>query len=215
MRPLRFLVADDHDLVRKGICATLVARPGWLVVGEARDGREAVEKTNALGPDVIVMDIAMPHLNGVEATRQITQDAPSARVLMLTAHESETLVGESVNAGARGYVLKTDAASCLIQGSTALFRNQRFFTPRVAAMAPVLRLRKAAKTESVAGQLTRRQREILQLLAEGKSSKQIGAALELSIKTVETHRTHIMTRLDCHSIVALVRYAIRNYIIEP
>ncbi len=215
MQPLRFLVADDHELVRKGICAILVKQPGWVVAAEARDGREAVEKTEALSPDLIVMDIGMPRLNGLGATRQITQSAPQAKVLMLTAHRSEELVREAVDAGARGYMLKADTVPCLIKGATALRRNRSFFSPRVAAMVHVLNLKKPRRPEILtANDLTPRQREILQLLAEGMSNRQIGLALELSVKTVETYRTHIMSRLECHSISGLVRYAIRNHIIE-
>jgi DNA-binding NarL/FixJ family response regulator len=164
---------------------------------------------------LIVMDIGMPRLNGLDARRQITQSAPQAKVLMLTAHRSEKLVSEAVDAGARGYMLKADTVPCLIKGAVALRRNRIFFSPRVAAMARALRVKKSGRTGILmANDLTPRQREILQLLAEGKSNRQIGLALELSVKTVETHRIHIMSRLDCHSISGLVRYAIRNHILE-
>jgi DNA-binding NarL/FixJ family response regulator len=199
----------------------LQEQPGWVVAAEASDGREAVDKARQIKPDIMVIDISMPGLNGLEATRQITRTMSQTRVLVLTMHESDSLIREVLDAGARGYLLKTDAGSDLIKAVDALRRNQTFFTPKVAEMVLDGYLNKKPpkpdeRDSSVtASRLTPRQREILQLLAEGKSSKEVAAALGLSIKTAETHRANIMSRLNCHSVSDLVRYAIRNQIIQP
>lgn len=217
MAPLRLLVADDHEVVRKGLCALLSAQPGWEVAAEASDGREAVEKAKKFKPDVTVLDIGMPYLNGLEAARQILKEVSSTKVLILTMHDSDALIREVLNAGARGYVLKTDAGSDLVNAVDAVRRNKTFFTPKVAQMVLDGYLKRDTKpdeAESPSARLTPRQREIVQLLAEGKSSKEVAVALSLSVKTAETHRANIMRRLNCHSVSELVRYAIRNKIIE-
>jgi DNA-binding NarL/FixJ family response regulator len=195
----------------------LAEQPGWQVVAEASDGRDAVEKTRTLKPDVIILDIAMPTLNGLEATRQIVKASPGARVLILTMHETDPLIREVLDAGARGYVLKTDAGRDLVSAVEALRRNKTFFTSKVAQMVIDGYLRRKPQKhdpESPRDRLTPRQREIIQLLAEGKSSKEVAVALNLSVKTAETHRANIMMRLNCHSVSELVRYAIRNKIID-
>jgi len=220
MPALRLLVADDHEVVRKGLCALLQEQPGWVVAAEARDGREAVEKAKEVKPDVIVMDISMPGLNGLEATRQITKSLPQTKVLILTMHESDAMIREVLDAGARSYLLKMDAGVDLIKAVDALRRNQTFFTSKVAEMVLDGYLKKPGKQEdkdnvTIVNRLTPRQREILQLLAEGKSSKEVAVALGLSVKTAETHRANIMSRLNCHSVSELVRYAIRNQVIQP
>ena len=217
MAPLRLLVADDHEVVRKGLCALLSAQPGWEVAAEASDGREAVEKAKKFKPDVTVLDIGMPYLNGLEAARQILKEVSNTKVLILTMHDSDALIREVLNAGARGYVLKTDAGSDLVNAVDAVRRNKTFFTPKVAQMVLDGYLKRDTKpdeAESPSARLTPRQREIVQLLAEGKSSKEVAVALSLSVKTAETHRANIMRRLNCHSVSELVRYAIRNKIIE-
>ena len=217
MAPLRLLVADDHEVVRKGLCALLQAQPGWEIAAEASDGREAVEKAKKFKPDVTVLDIGMPYLNGLEAARQILKEVSNTKVLILTMHDSDALIREVLNAGARGYVLKTDAGSDLVNAVDAVRRNKTFFTPKVAQMVLdgyLKRDTKADETETPSARLTPRQREIVQLLAEGKSSKEVAVALSLSVKTAETHRANIMRRLNCHSVSELVRYAIRNKIIE-
>jgi DNA-binding NarL/FixJ family response regulator len=219
MGTLRLLVADDHEVVRKGLCAMLEEQPGWIVAAEASDGREAVDKARDVKPDVTVIDISMPGLNGLEATRQIVKAVAHTKVLILTMHESDSLIREVLDAGARGYLLKTDAGTDLINAVDALRRNQTFFTPKVAEMVLDGYLKKPGKAEEKdaqgsASRLTPRQREILQLLAEGKSSKEVAVALGLSVKTAETHRANIMSRLNCHSVSDLVRYAIRNQIIQ-
>ncbi|HET9401330.1 MAG TPA: response regulator transcription factor [Candidatus Acidoferrales bacterium] len=217
MAPLRLLVADDHEVVRKGLCALLQAQPGWEIAAEASDGREAVEKAKKVKPDVTVLDIGMPYLNGLEAARQILKEVSNTKVLILTMHDSDALIREVLNAGARGYVLKTDAGADLVNAVDAVRRNKTFFTPKVAQMVLDGYLKRDTKpdeSETPSARLTPRQREIVQLLAEGKSSKEVAVALSLSVKTAETHRANIMRRLNCHSVSELVRYAIRNKIIE-
>ena len=218
MNHVRILLADDHELVRRGLRALLEAEDGWEVVGEAVTGREAVEKVKKLKPDVVVMDIGMPSLNGLEATRQIRKAVPQAEVLILTIHESDELVREILDTGARGYVLKSDSERDLAIAVRALSQHKPFFTSRVTELLLGGYLKGPPGTSEGAskrGLLTAREREITQLLAEGKSSKEVAVALNISVKTAETHRAHIMRKLDLHSLIALVRYAIRNKIIEP
>jgi DNA-binding NarL/FixJ family response regulator len=217
MNTVRLVIADDHEVVRRGLRALLEARPGWEVAGEAKDGKEAVQQVRDLKPDVTILDISMPLLNGLEATRQIIKENPKARILILTMHESDPLIQEVLNAGARGYLLKSDAGRDLVTAVDALRNNKTYFTSRVAKMVLDGYLnKKSAPKDGAAelGRLTARQREILQLLAEGKSSKEVAVALGLSIKTAETHRANIMRRLDCHCVSDLVRYAVRNHIVE-
>jgi DNA-binding NarL/FixJ family response regulator len=214
---VRLILADDHEIVRKGLRTLLEAEPGWEVAAEAADGKEAVEKAQQCKPDVAILDISMPSLNGLEAVRQIVRSVPQTKVLVLTMHESDSLIQQVLQAGARGYLLKTDAARDLVTAVDALRRNKTFFTPKVAQLVLEGYLGKNPKEilpDGASFRLTGRQREIVQLLAEGKSSKEVAGALGLSVKTAETHRANIMRRLDCHSVTALVRYAIRNHIIE-
>jgi DNA-binding NarL/FixJ family response regulator len=218
MAPFRILLADDHEVVRAGLRALLEEQQGWEVVAEAVDGREAVEKATKLKPDVVVIDIAMPSLNGLEAVRQIVKAVPHCRVLVLTMYDSDPLIQQVLQAGARGYLLKSDAGRDLVSAIDALRRNKTFFTPKVSQMVLEGYLDKSPKEKEPPGEaeslrLTSRQREIVQLLAEGKSSKEVAAVLGLSVKTAETHRANIMRKLDCHSVTELVRYAIRNHII--
>ncbi len=218
MKPVRILLADDHEIVRRGLRALLEAQDGWEVVGEAVTGREAVEKASKLKPDVVVMDITMPLLNGLEATRQIRKVAPQTEVLILTIHESDQVIREILDTGARGYVLKTDSERDLAIAVQALSQHKPFFTTKVTELLLVGYLRGTSGSSEGAGGpslLTGREREITQLLSEGKSSKEVAAALNISVKTAETHRAHIMRKLDLHSLSELVRYAIRNKIIEP
>jgi DNA-binding NarL/FixJ family response regulator len=215
---LRVLVADDHEVVRKGLRTILEEQPGWQVSGEASDGREAVDKVRTLKPDVTVVDVGMPGLNGLEATRQMLRNDPETKVLILTMHESDPLIREVLDAGARGYLLKSDAGKDLVSAVEAIRRNKTYFTARVAQMVLDGYLdkkpRQPVDNDVPASRLTPRQREIVQLLAEGKSSKEVAVALNLSVKTAETHRANIMRRLNCHSVSELVRYAIRNNIID-
>ena len=215
MTPVRVLIADDHEVVRRGVRSVLEAQPGWSVCGEASTGREAVAKAIELGPDVIVLDISMPELNGLEATRQIRRAVP-AKILILTVHESDQVVTEVLDAGADGYVLKTDAGRTLVEAVRALLGHQEFFTERVHAVAARRAgPRRAGAASRRSGRLTPREREVLQLLTEAKSNKEVAAALGMTTKTAETHRAHIMAKLNLHSMSELVRYAIRHRIIEP
>jgi len=215
---LRLLLADDHEIVRKGLRALLEAEPGWQVAAEAVDGRDAVEKAQQIKPDIAILDISMPSLNGLDATRQIVKGISQTKVLVLTMHDSDPLIQRVLEAGARGYLLKSDAARDLVAAVDALRRNKTFFTSKVAQLVLEGYLdenpRESSSPEGGSFRLTDRQREIVQLLAEGKSSKEVASALGLSVKTAETHRANIMRRLDCHSVTALVRYAIRNHLIE-
>jgi len=218
MAPFRILLADDHEVVRTGLRALLEEQNGWEVVAEAADGRDAVDKASKLKPDVVVIDIAMPSLNGLEAVRQIIKAVPNTKVLVLTMYDSDPLIQQVLQAGARGYLLKSDAGRDLVSAIDALRRNKTFFTPKVSQMVLEGYLDKSPKEKEPEGEaeslrLTSRQREIVQLLAEGKSSKEVAAVLGLSVKTAETHRANIMRKLDCHSVTELVRYAIRNHII--
>ena len=213
----RILVADDHEVVRKGLVSLLQAQPEWQVCGEAEEGRDAVDKAQSLKPDVIILDIGMPNLNGLEATRQILKVNPQARVLILTLHDSDQVVREVLNAGARGFLLKSDAARDLVAAVEALRRNKTYFTSKVASMVLEGYLKAGTKGATVApgrNRLTPREREIVQLLAEGKSTKEVAVALGLSVKTAETHRSNIMRKLQLHSVSDLVLYAVRNNIVH-
>jgi len=213
----RILVADDHEVVRKGLVALLQQQSNWEVCGEAADGREAVEKTRELKPDVVILDIGMPSLNGLEATRQILKLDPQAKVLILTLHDSDQVVRDVLNAGARGFLLKSDAARDLVAAVEALRRDKTYFTSKVAAMVLEGYLRGGAGPAPATigrNRLTPREREIVQLLAEGKSTKEVAVVLGLSVKTAETHRSNIMRKLQLHSVSDLVLYAVRNNIVH-
>jgi DNA-binding NarL/FixJ family response regulator len=213
------LVADDHELARKGVRTLLEEQPGWEVVAEASNGREAVEKAKLVQPDVTILDLNMPELNGLEAARDILKTVPT-KVLLLTMYYSDPLIRQALETGARGYLLKSDAAQDLVSAVDALSRNKTFFTLKVAHM--VLERYVGPESKESADEsnrksglrLTTRQRQIVQLLAEGESSKDVAATLNISVKTAETHRSNVMRRLDCHSVSDLVRYAIRNHIID-
>jgi len=211
---LRILLADDHEVVRRGVRVLLEAHSGWQVCAEAVEGREAVAKAGRLLPDVVILDIGMPLLNGLEAARQIRRTSPQCEVLILTMHESEQLIREVLASGARGYVLKTDAGRNLVNAVEALSRHKTFFTSSVAEflLQDFLDGRGSPPEPS---SLTQREREAIQLLAEGKGNKEVANILGISVRTAETHRTNIMRKLGCHSFSDLVRYAIRNSIIAP
>ncbi|MBI4166934.1 MAG: response regulator transcription factor [Acidobacteria bacterium] len=210
------MVADDHEVVRKGVRALLESNPDFEIVGEAVNGMDAVEKTSALKPDIIIVDVSMGGMNGLEATRRIVKASPQTQVLILTIHDSETVALEALRAGARGYVLKSDAGRDLLSALDSLRHNRSFFTPTVSEMVlKGFRPGEAQPEESRLHRLTPREREILQILAEGKSNKEAAQQLGISLKTVDTHRTNIMSKLELHSVNELVRYAVREKIIEP
>jgi len=213
MKSVRILIADDHEIVRHGLRRLLETQPGWQVCAEAASGREAVAKARELKPDVAVLDFAMPELNGAEAARHILKESPHTEVMVLTMHDSEQLVREVLEAGAHGYVLKSDASRDLISAMQALLAHQTFLSPRISKLVVEGYLR-GAEVETPAGQLTPREREIVQLVAEGKSNKEVATALDISVKTVEAHRSHIMHKLNLSSVSELVRYAVRNNIVE-
>lgn len=215
MRPVRILIADDHELIRRGLAATLAGHPHWLVVAEAANGKRAAELAEELLPDIAILDLTMPELNGLEATRKIRASAPQTRVLIVTAHESEQLIREVLDAGALGYVLKSDAGRVLVQAVEALADNRPYFTSRVARLVLEGYLGAgSAVGHGEGGALSPREREIVQHLAEGKTNKQIAIALHISVKTVETHRGNIMRKMEFSSLADLVRYAVRNGIVN-
>src|SRR5271168_1742227 len=215
---LRILIADDHEVVRRGLVTLLQSHEGWEICGEATDGRAAVDKAKQLKPDIVILDVGMPNLNGLAATRQLTQHDPHCKVIVLTITDSDQVIREALDAGARGFVLKSDAARDLVSAVEALQRNRMFFTPRVNDMVLAGFLDKghngASGRPPKVPTLTPREREVVQLLAEGKSSKEVASLLNLSTKTAETHRSNIMRKLDIHSIRDIVVYAIKNNIIQ-
>lgn len=216
MARLRLLVGDDHTLFRHGLRKILEERPEWQVVAEAGDGREAVRQTLALQPDVALLDIGMPMLNGIEATRQITRRLPDVRVLILSMHAEEAYVVQALQAGARGYLLKDSAAEDLISGIAAVVMGKSFFSPAVAQVMLddyVRRLADQGITDRYDA-LSEREREVMQLVAEGRSSKEIADLLSIAPSTVETHRAHIFQKLDIRNTAELVLYAVRRGVIS-
>jgi DNA-binding NarL/FixJ family response regulator len=216
VKTLRILLADDHKVVRQGTRALLSAIPEWEIVGEADNGRDAVSLTAELKPDIVILDIAMPELNGLDATRQIKKKSPETEVLIFTGQETEELVHDVFDSGARSYIMKTDAADHLIDALKALSEHKHFFTSRISEIvfARYVQGKKALEGAPERSRITDREREIVQLLAEGKSSKEIGTILGISVRTVETHRAAIMKKLGLKSFSELIRYAVRNKIIE-
>ena len=217
MKILRILVADDHEVVRRGMRALLEVRPEWEVCAEAANGREAIELAKQMKPDVVVMDISMPELNGLEATRQILKVLPRTEVLILTLHESEQLIHRVVESGARAYILKSDAGRNLVEGVAALGQHKSFFSSKVATVIVESHLKEGkttGRTNRARDRLTPREREVVQLLAEGKSNKEIGVTLRISVHTAETHRSNIIRKLGTHSLSGLIRYAVCNKIVR-
>ncbi|MGH9715939.1 MAG: response regulator [Candidatus Acidiferrales bacterium] len=209
---VRILIADDHGIVRKGLRALLQSKRGWEICAEVSNGRDAVKMAKDLKPDVAILDISMPQLNGVEALRQIRKVSPCTETLMLSMYRSERLVREAVDSGARGYLAKDDADHMLVAAVEAVRHHHPYFTSRIAEAIALGRGRPGDKSRRSA--LTPRQREIIQLLAEGKSNKEVATILNISVKTAETHRANIMLRLHLHSFADLMHYAIRNEIIH-
>jgi DNA-binding NarL/FixJ family response regulator len=216
MKKLRILLADDHVVMRTGLRALLERQPNLEVVGEAENGRETVERVEALKPDVVVMDVGMPILNGIEATKQITGEKSSTAVIILSMHADESYVMRALKAGARGYLLKDSAAADLMNAIQAVSQNKSFFSPKVSHILAedyVRVLKQKGEVDSYE-LLTEREREILQLLAEGKANKEVATLLNISPYTVETHRKHILEKLNLHNPAELILYAVRKGIIS-
>src|SRR5580765_7182277 len=218
---LRILIADDHEVARRGIRSLLESHPGWEVCAEAKDGRDAVELAATTKPQLVLLDIGMPNLNGLEAARQILAASPDVAILILTMHYSDNVVREVLRAGARGFLLKSDAGKDLVAAVEALQLQRTFFTTRVSQMVLDGFLDREnrpdegdRRTEDSSDVLTGREREVIQLLAEGKTSKEVAITLNLSVKTAETHRTNLMRKLGLHSVADLTLYAVRNGIVQ-
>jgi len=218
VKTANILIADDHELTRDGIKGLLEKQAGWKACAQAVNGRQAVELARQFKPDVVVMDIGMAELNGIEATRQIRKVCPQTEVLILTLQESEDLIREALLAGARGFILKTDAARLLKVAIEALLEGEPFFTGKVSDLVlrgffdPEEAIKSGASAQS---RLTPREREIVQLLAEGRTGKEVAMKLAVSVKTIEAHRANVMRKLNIHSVAELVRYAVRNKMVEP
>jgi DNA-binding NarL/FixJ family response regulator len=214
---MRILIADDHEVVRRGLVSLLQGHEGWEVCGEAVDGRDAIEKAAQLKPNMVILDIGMPNLNGLDAAARILRDEPRTAVLVLTIDSSEEIIREVLNTGARGFLLKSDAGRDLVVAVEALQSHRTFFTSRAAEM--VLNGYMTSGTPSAPAlpgreRLTAREREVVQLLAEGKTTKEVASVLGMSVKTAETHRSNIMRKLALHSVTQLVLFAVRNNIVQ-
>jgi DNA-binding NarL/FixJ family response regulator len=215
MQPVSILIADDHALVRRGLRTLLETQPGWKVVSEVTNGHDAVEKATELRPQVAILDVGMPRLNGMDAAALIFKASPKTRILILTMHSAEDLIRQTLKAGASGFVLKSDAERDLIAAVDALLHNKTFFTSAASDVILANLRGSAPKPSRSGGRLSVREREIVQLLAEGKSNKEVAAVLNISTRTVENHRAKTMEKLKLRSFGELVRYAVRNRIVEP
>ncbi len=216
MKKIKLMVADDHKIFRQGIKKLLEEEPDLQVAGEAANGREAVKKATELKPDVILMDIAMANLNGLEATKQIKKVLPDVKVIMLTMHKNEEYVLQSFQAGASGFILKEGAVEELVSAIRSIHQDKSFLSPTISKTLIDAYLRKAetGKTETPFDLLTDREREVLQLIAEGYTNREVAKALFISVKTVEAHRAHIMQKLNIHEVAKLVKYAIQKGLVD-
>ncbi len=215
--PLRILIADDHDVMRQGTRAVIERQPGWEVCGVAATGREAVERARELKPDIVIIDMTMPELNGLDAAGQIRRRLPGTEILMFTAHENDALIRDAFEAGVKSFILKSEAHNFLVQAIESLAKHKPFFTTKVSEIlfSKILNRAEGSRDASEPGQrLSAREREIVQLIAEGKSNKEVAEALGISVRTAETHRASVLRKLNLNSVADLVRYAIRNKIIE-
>jgi two-component system response regulator NreC len=215
LKQIRILLADDHVVMRRGLRLLLENQPGFVVVAESSDGREAVQQAETVKPDVVVMDIAMPNLSGIEAAERITALLPETRIVILSMHSDESYVLRSLKAGVKGYLLKDSAEGDLVDAIKAVHSGKAFFSPEISRMLveDYMRETRNRRVEDSYELLTPREREILQMLAEGKSNKEIATALNLSLYTVETHRRNLQEKLNLHSFPELVLYAVRKGII--
>jgi two-component system response regulator NreC len=217
MPKIRVLLAEDHTIVRKGLRSLLEDKPGIEVVGEAQDGREALHKSVELCPDIVLIDIAMPRLNGIEATRQIKQRCPEVNVLVLTMYDDQEYVRQVLQAGAAGYVIKQAAPTDLLSAIEAVHRGDSYLSPTISkkVIQGYVEWSDASGSYDSYDELTPRQREVLQLIAEGYTTREIADLLTISTKTVESHRSNLMAKLDIHSTAGLTQYAIRKGVIRP
>jgi len=205
------LLVDDHEVMCEGLCALLRKEPDMKVVGRATDGRSAVQMARELSPDVVIMDIGMPNLNGIDATRQLISECPNVKVLVLSTHSDGSLIAKALKVGAAGYILKESAFAELIEAINAVSEAKTYLCSKAAKVAFSDYVKMLSNPEwSWDGGLTRREREILQLVAEGKTTKKIAATLHISVKTVDSHREHIMDKLGIHNVAGLTKYAIRE-----
>lgn len=215
-QPIKIVIADDHEIVRQGVRNLIESESGMELCGEATVGRDAVELVMRVEPDLAILDISMPGLNGIEATRQILKLRPQTKVLMFTMHDAEQLVLEVFNSGAHGYLLKSDAGRHLVTAIRTVASGSRYFSSKLSeVLYESFRHKDMPHAPASEQKASSREREIIQLLAEGKSNKEVATLLGISVKTTETHRAAIMRKLNLHSISELVRYAIRNHIIQP
>jgi len=206
---VRILLVDDHHMIREGLRSLVEKDTKYEIVGEADDGREAVDIAAKVRPDVVIMDVAMPNLNGVEATRRILRDAPDTKVIALSIHTDRQYVGRMLEAGASGYVLKDNAFEALSTAIETVLSGRTYLCPKVAAVVVDSYVRRPAEGEDAVTKLTPREKEVLQLIAEGHSTKEIAFNLNVSVKTIETHRRNIMEKVDIHSVAALTKFAVR------
>jgi two-component system, NarL family, response regulator NreC len=209
--PIRVVLADDHTLVRQGL-KSLLEREGIQVVGEAQDGQEVLQLAAKHSPDVAVIDISMPILNGLDAARELKRSAPKTKTILLTRHDEDEYLIEALRAGVKGYVLKNQAASDLVHAIQVVCRGQVYLSPGMSSVVVDAYL---SKTELPVDPITSRQREVLQLIAEGKSTKDIASLLGISVKTADSHRSRLMRKLDIHEVASLVRYAVRKGLVQP
>jgi DNA-binding NarL/FixJ family response regulator len=216
MSTFRILVADDHPIVRFGLCSLLGSHLGWEVCGQAADGRAAVEKCEQLQPDLVILDICMPKLNGIDAARQILKDNPAQRILVLTDVNSEDIVRDCLELGVRGWIFKSDETDDLMKAIESLERNKSAFCSRVSNLIldGYLQTHQLRQTTRQAQRLSPREREVVQLLSEGRSTKEVAITLNVSVNTAETHRSNMMRKLKIHSVAELVLYAVRNEIVH-
>ena len=217
-KPLRILIADDHDVMRQGTQAVIERQPGWEVCGLVTNGREAVARAVELKPDIAILDMTMPELNGLDAAIQIKRQLPGTEILMFTAHENDDLIRQAFAAGIKSFIAKTEAHHFLIEAVESLSRHKPYFTPKVSEIlfSNILNRAEGRQDEAEPGQrLSAREREIVQLIAEGKSNKEAADALGISVRTAESHRASILRKLNLDSVAGLVRYAVRNKLIEP
>ena len=212
---VRILIADDHTLLREGTQAVIARESGWEVCGLASNGRDAVAQAIQLKPDVVILDMTMPELNGVDAAIQIKRRLPKTEIAMLSADASEDLIRSAFAAGVRSFIVKTETEEFLVEAVKLLARHQPFLTPRVARILSTIGPSRDDRVDSEPGVLTTRERQVMQLVAEGRSNKQVAAVLHVSVRTVENHRAQVLRKLNLDSVPDLVRYAIRNKMIEP